>query len=128
MRPKAWPLTITTSSVIFAAAGDTEPADLDEALRWCVIVDGIPECDADTAAIVYLERETGTAIIAALCGPAHDHNVAIGMVARDLKAEQSDGLRGRRAPSASAGSGRQSNWTSSLPRRRMTTSQSPDSG
>ncbi|MCO5145541.1 MAG: AAA family ATPase [Aquamicrobium sp.] len=67
---------------------ETDPADIDEAMRWCVVVDDIPECEAGTAALVYLERETGSAIIAALSGPAHDHDVAIRMVARDLKAEQ----------------------------------------
>jgi len=69
---------------------DCEPADIDEALRWCVLVDDIPQCEADTAVIVYLDRATGHTIIAALCGPAHDHNVAIRIVARDLKAEQTD--------------------------------------
>lgn len=65
---------------------ETDPADMEEAMRWCVLVDGIPECDADTAAIMHLDRDTGGVIIAALCGPAHDHDVAIRMVARDLKA------------------------------------------
>ncbi|MER8948324.1 MULTISPECIES: hypothetical protein [unclassified Mesorhizobium] len=37
---------------------DNEPADISEALRWCVVVDNIPECDADTAGIIYIERET----------------------------------------------------------------------
>lgn len=69
---------------------DTDPANIDEAMRWCVIVDNIPECDADTKALMYLERETGNVLIAALSGPAHDHDVAIRMVARDLKAEQAD--------------------------------------
>lgn len=36
---------------------DNEPADISEALRWCVVVDNIPECDADTAGIIYIERE-----------------------------------------------------------------------
>ncbi|WP_176478441.1 AAA family ATPase [Mesorhizobium sp. WSM3876] len=67
---------------------ETDPADMDEAMRWCVIVDDIPECEADTKAHMYLDRETGDMIIAALSGPAHDHDVAIRMVARDLKAEQ----------------------------------------
>lgn len=71
---------------------ETDPADIAEAMRWCVVVDNIPECDADTAAIVYVERDTGSMMIGALCGPAHDHDVAIRMTARDLKAEQSDGL------------------------------------
>lgn len=69
---------------------DTDPTDIDEALRWCVIVDDIPECEADTKALVYLDRATGDMMIAALSGPAHDHDVAIRMVARDLKAEQRD--------------------------------------
>lgn len=69
---------------------DNEPADLNEALRWCVIVDDIPECDSDTAAIVHLDRHTGNVIIGALCGPAHDHNIAINMVARDMEAEQAN--------------------------------------
>jgi hypothetical protein len=77
---------------------DTDPADIEEALRWCVVVDDIPECEADATAIVYLERETGSVIIAALSGPAHDHDVAIRIVARDLKAGQRDapGRKSRR--------------------------------
>ncbi|MER9868944.1 hypothetical protein NKJ35_17455 [Mesorhizobium sp. M0136] len=39
---------------------DNEPADISEALRWCVVVDNIPECDADTAGIIYIERERET--------------------------------------------------------------------
>ncbi|MDX8499887.1 AAA family ATPase [Mesorhizobium sp. VK4C] len=69
---------------------EADPADIDEAMRWCVLVDDIPECDSDTAAVMYLDRETGHIIIAALCGPAHDHQIAINIVARDLEAEQSD--------------------------------------
>lgn len=69
---------------------DTDPADIDEAMRWCVLVDGISECDADTAGLMYLDRQTGHMMIAALCGPAHDHDVAIRIIARDLKAQQSD--------------------------------------
>lgn len=69
---------------------ETDPVDIDEAMRWCVVVDGIAECDADTAGIVYLDRETGDMMIAALSGPLHDHAVAIRMVARDLKGEQAD--------------------------------------
>ncbi|WP_051442615.1 AAA family ATPase [Mesorhizobium sp. WSM3626] len=69
---------------------ETDPADIDEAMRWCVLVSDIPECDGDTAAFMYLDGETGSAIIAALSGPAHDHAVAIRMVARDLRAEQTE--------------------------------------
>ncbi|TIW05786.1 MAG: hypothetical protein E5V81_34495, partial [Mesorhizobium sp.] len=69
---------------------ETDPSDMDEAMRWCVLVDDIPECDAGTAAIVYLERQTGDTIIAALSGPEHDHKIAISMVARDLQAVQRD--------------------------------------
>lgn len=81
-----WEDHTLTGDVLLPA--ETDPADLGEAMRWCVLVDGIPECDADTAAIVYLERDTGNVTIAALCGPAHDHDVAIRMVARDLQVAQ----------------------------------------
>lgn len=67
---------------------EADPSDIDEAMRWCVLADDIPECEAGTSAIMYLDRETGDMMIAALSGPAHDHDVAIRMVARDLKAEQ----------------------------------------
>ncbi|MDX8452530.1 hypothetical protein RFM98_07165 [Mesorhizobium sp. VK9D] len=69
---------------------EIDPADMDEAMRWCVLVDDIPECDAGTKALMYLERDTGVMIIAALSGPEHDHDIAIRMVARDLKAEQAN--------------------------------------
>lgn len=71
-------------------SAEADPSDIDEAMRWCVVVDDISECDADTKALMYLERETGDMIIAALSGPSHDHEVAIRMVARDLKGEQRD--------------------------------------
>lgn len=71
---------------------EVDPADVDEAMRWCVVVDDIPECEASTSAIMYLDRDTGSMMIAALSGPAHDHDVAIRMVARDLNAVQADGL------------------------------------
>jgi len=77
--------TLTTAAL---EPAETDPADIDEAMRWCVVVDNIPECDADTAGIVYLDPETGNVVISALRGPAHDHDVAIRMVARDLKVEQ----------------------------------------
>lgn len=75
---------------LLAPRANSEPDDINEALRWCVVVDNIPECDTDTAAIVYLDRDTGNVIVAALSGPAHDCDVAIRMVARDLKVEQAN--------------------------------------
>ena len=70
-----------------------DPAlSIDEALRWCVVADGIPECNFDTAGVVRLERETGYTLIDALCGPSHDHATAISMIARDLEARQIDDL------------------------------------
>ncbi|MER8523319.1 hypothetical protein NKH56_28865 [Mesorhizobium sp. M1076] len=47
---------------------DNEPADISEALRWCVVVDNIPECDADTAGIIYIERERETPLMRKFLG------------------------------------------------------------
>ncbi|WP_192359490.1 AAA family ATPase [Mesorhizobium mediterraneum] len=92
VRPEGVDWTDYTFKRELLQPAETDPADIDEAMRWCVIVDDIPECDAETAGYMYLDRETGAIMIGALCGPAHDHDVAIRMIARDLQAEQSDGL------------------------------------
>ncbi|MER9445911.1 hypothetical protein NKI79_32345 [Mesorhizobium sp. M0340] len=58
LRRKTWPGNhYTFKRELLQPRSDNEPADISEALRWCVVVDNIPECDADTAGIIYIERE-----------------------------------------------------------------------
>jgi hypothetical protein len=65
---------------------DADPSDLEEASRWCVLFENLPECERETAIILYLDKETGDPMMQAIDGPMHDHDVAIRIVARDLAA------------------------------------------
>lgn len=82
------------SSPEFNDAGLLEPANWEEALRWCVLVDTIEACAPETALLVYFSPSLGDEpAIRFLSGPKEDEHIAKLIVGREL------GFKPRMVPS-----------------------------
>lgn len=57
-----------------------QPADAAAARSWCVLFDDIPECEAGTSAIAYVDPNSGQVAVRALSGPDHDRRVVTRVV------------------------------------------------
>ena len=64
-------------------SSDSDPADIDEVRRWCLLVEEIEACDTGTLMLVWLD-ETGTPQFRQIDGPASDGEIAARIIARDM--------------------------------------------